>query len=89
MNEPQRGNKMTRKDYELLAGAIGSAFDDIEAKGYDLDLIGTAIVSRISSALALDNPRFDEKRFTRACLMTPKTVDQRRKYFENALANLA
>lgn len=58
MNEPKRGNKMTRKDYELIAKVlrdfVGDSGDVIDRDKIALEL---------SKALAQENPRFDTKRF--------------------------
>ena len=57
---------MTRKDYELIAQAIkatrdmGTSFDD---NAQTLD----NLVAIISVSLTLDNPAFDQARFTKAC----------------------
>lgn len=77
---------MTRKDYVLLANAIGIALDDIEEMTtLDFENVATAIISRIANALQADNPRFDQKRFTKACVMTPKCQEQNRRWLDSAL----
>ena len=77
---------MTRRDYVLLANAIGLALDDIEEMSLrDFENVATVIISRIANALESDNPRFDHKRFTRACVMTPKCQEQNRRWLNSAL----
>ena len=74
MNETlQRGMKglnMTRKDYEVIAGAFKAvavtrgAADNISAA--ELNGMRMAAFS-VAKALSADNPRFDYERFIRAC----------------------
>lgn len=57
---------MTRKDYELIAGAIAEARD--EMVDHPGRVAGSAQVARrLGSALARDNPRFDRAGFLKAC----------------------
>lgn len=73
---------MTRKDYVLLANAIGATIDAIDLRCADntpevmeiwrarrgaIDIL----LINLSKALASDNPRFDRDRFAKACEETP------------------
>lgn len=66
---------MTRKDYELIAGAINAArravaMDDDPIEGMQISLDHVDFVGRILAIrLSLANPRFDRARFLRACGM--------------------
>lgn len=55
---------MTKKDYELIAGAIeyGISGNDILPDG---DIM--AIITSIARALQADNPHFDRQKFLKAC----------------------
>lgn len=60
---------MTRKDYQLIAGAFRRArdYNDSAAKsaGHQVGTADAAIM--LASALQEDNPRFDRERFLKAC----------------------
>jgi hypothetical protein len=49
---------MTRKDYQLIAQALGEAFRD--------DASPSLITSRLITALISDNPNFDRTKFIKA-----------------------
>jgi len=51
---------MTRKDFELIAGAVRSARIDDGAR--------LVVASELAGALATSNPRFEAGRFIRACM---------------------
>ena len=63
---------MTRKDYELIAGAVARSRQassltkrapERQAKADALRLVATDL----AATLAADNPRFDKERFLAAC----------------------
>lgn len=58
---------MTKKHYEILAEAIGSA----KPQGMRLPpgsmKVWERVVTKVADALAKDNPRFDAQRFRNAC----------------------
>lgn len=61
---------MTKKDYELIAGALAGAMgadidSDVIARDYRFGVKEAA--RRIARVLANDNPRFDQDRFNQAC----------------------
>jgi hypothetical protein len=64
---------MTRKDYELLAGAFKSAASDVIGSDFSFDekllqLEGiTNAYEFVAAALTIDNARFDADRFVAAC----------------------
>ena len=64
---------MTKKDYELIAGAIhrsGMALSGLEGnrmKKESMERMRSLIATDLSSSLAHDNPRFDPTRFLEAC----------------------
>ena len=60
--EREKGNVMTRKDYELIARALANTPD-----GGDVKSQWEECVSAIADALARDNPRFSRERFYKAC----------------------
>ena len=49
---------MSRKDYQLLAQALGEAFRD--------NATPSVITSRLITALISDNPNFDREKFIKA-----------------------
>lgn len=54
---------MTRRDFELIAGAIGALWDDHEADPYTIEQAAHEFAARLSAG----NPRFDVPRFLAAC----------------------
>ena len=63
---------MTRKDYQLIAGAIQAAFRTPWLRSTPhadahIESARRAVVAEISEALKSDNPRFDRARFAAAC----------------------
>lgn len=66
----EKGKEMTRKDYELLAGAIRYAINlntyhpEAQQRLSAID----SVINEIAACLANDNPRFDRERFAMACL---------------------
>ena len=63
---------MTRKDYELIAAAIGQARQatSINRNASKREAGGKAILLSaigLASHLQQDNPRFDQSRFLKAC----------------------
>jgi hypothetical protein len=57
-NEPKRGNKMTRKDFELIAKALAD-FSPADGVFVERDLIARDI----ADAIEAQHPRFDRFRF--------------------------
>jgi hypothetical protein len=55
-------NRMTRKDYQLIAEILNYSLDAIID-----DMALEALASNFADELALDNPRFDRARFLAAC----------------------
>ena len=53
---------MTKKDYELIAGSIKQAL-----AGRDPSIAEYALIRAVSIALSIDNSKFDEVRFLKAC----------------------
>lgn len=75
---------MTRRDYVLLANAIANAIDTMkEIPSMDPRVI---FIENIAHALEGENPRFDRKRFTKACYETPATIRARREEITAQLA---
>ena len=62
----QNGDKLTRKDYVLIARAVNDARNASERELAERDGIDAA-VEYIADALATDNPRFDRTMFMLAC----------------------
>jgi len=62
---------VTRKGYELIAGALALARPDA---GPDTDVYVAWLqcVTSLSAALAAENPRFQRGRFLDACLVEQK-----------------
>lgn len=54
---------MTRKDYELIAGVFANFSQVCELN----ETIGADIARQLATAFIFDNPRFDYKRFLKAC----------------------
>ena len=57
---------MTRKDYQLLAGAVAVAMQRCEVSAFRDDTL-RVFVDELSRRLAADNPRFDACKFREAC----------------------
>ena len=55
-------NRMTRKDYNLIAEVLSYSLNAIID-----DMALEALASNFADELALDNPRFDRARFLAAC----------------------
>jgi hypothetical protein len=63
-NEPKRGYKMTRKDYELIAQILKAQIELSRSYGEtDGELAVVNIAYDLADSLALDNPRFNRERF--------------------------
>ena len=62
----EKGQHMTRKDYNLIADAIRTQV----APHNDSDTVWQ-VANAISDSLAMDNPRFDSFRFMQACGVNP------------------
>ena len=62
---------MTRKDYELIAGAVRDALHSARPWSEDKEDGIRLAVRSIADALAADNPRFDRSRFLAACGVAP------------------
>lgn len=59
---------MTRKDFELIAGAIREASADGLSRATGTVLMGVELTAnRLADALKWANPNFDPKRFLEAC----------------------
>ena len=54
---------MTRKDYELIAGVFADFSKVCELS----ETIGADIARQLATAFVFDNPRFDYRRFLKAC----------------------
>jgi len=59
-------NRMTRKDYIVLAAALSSALENDVPAAAEAQHLFARIYSSICEELILDNPKFDEARFRRA-----------------------
>lgn len=58
---------MTRKDYEIQAGAISLALGTIKTSGlYDAVTALELMATILADSLEKDNPRFDRSRFLKA-----------------------
>lgn len=55
---------MTKKDYEMIAEAF---LDIYSMQGYKNSEAIETLARHLAGRLALDNPRFDRKRFLTAC----------------------
>lgn len=63
---------MSRKDYELIAGALRTIKTDAlctlgGAAEQSRDIWLGHVVERLSNAFTYDNPRFSRERFVKAC----------------------
>lgn len=58
---------MTRKDYELIAGAISHAVKNYDGEDWTMLGAGAAIARLLADELAEDNPRFNREIFLAAC----------------------
>ena len=58
---------MTRKDYELIAGAFAFAVDKYDGEDWTMQGAGAAIARLLADELAEDNSRFDREKFLAAC----------------------
>ena len=58
---------MTKKDYQLLAGALYGAKESGILVGVTAREMRSDIIGRIARVLAADNPRFDRETFAAAC----------------------
>lgn len=72
---------MTKKDYELIAGAIRrsgqancSALERNQVRRQAKENMRRLIVSDLVGTLKHDNPRFDEERFLKACGVEPNVM---------------
>lgn len=54
---------MTRKDYELIAGVFADFAEVCELS----ETIGADIARQLATVFIFDNPRFDHRRFLKAC----------------------
>jgi len=71
-NEPQRGKEMTRKDYELLADAIrySISINRYHPQAEQRIMAIGFVINELADRLIRENPRFDRKRFEKACSPT-------------------
>ena len=60
---------MTKKDYIAIADAIKTTMWEDKADPATL----VALIARLATAFAQDNPRFDAQRFFAACTANPST----------------
>jgi len=67
---------MTKRDYQMIAGAIKLARDD--RKCSPDELWGIDIAATIARDLGDDNPRFDGLTFLRACGFSDDVIGGRR-----------
>ena len=69
MSRLNRGFTMSRKDYVLLANAIATVKQRLNAQGANDMAVDAVDVVRdsVADALASDNYRFDRSRFVDAC----------------------
>ena len=58
---------MTRKDYELIAGAIKSMQDAYTGDDWTINGAMYPFASQISDALEKTNPLFNRDKFLKAC----------------------
>ena len=64
----KEGNKMTRKDYVIIAKALKTQFELSHENNEDDGLCAVINVANdLATALEADNPRFDRERFLEAC----------------------
>jgi hypothetical protein len=59
---------MTRKDYQMIAGAFAESLDRVDG-GHQMSewLAVSGAALAVSDVLAADNPRFDRVKFLEAC----------------------
>lgn len=62
----RKGERMTRKDYKVIAKAMRDVLLSNEWKGEMLHTWACAVLT-LETALKADNPRFDSERFREAC----------------------
>lgn len=55
---------MTKKDYELIAGAI---YHHRKSYGFRTDAVVKEVIYSLCEALKMDNDKFDEEKFRRYC----------------------
>lgn len=58
---------MTRKDYQLIAGAFAFAFDKYDGEDWTMQGAGAAIARLLADELGEENPRFNREMFLTAC----------------------
>lgn len=63
LNNKERGNKMTRKDYEVMAKTLKVLKTDPELSLSTL----LTVQARFETILKEDNPNFDKAKFSKAC----------------------
>ena len=63
---PNKEDKMTRKDYVLIAQTIADLMSDFNNGGDDSVSL-SLVAQELADTLAKDNPRFDRDRFLVAC----------------------
>lgn len=75
--EPNKGDVMSKKDYDLIAAAVRAARNRVNAEltGGD-NLVGRDVLDWVTAELELsmqvDNPRFNPERFRVACGQKPR-----------------
>ena len=57
---------MTRKDYVMFAEAISNCKTYCDKNGYSIDGL-MVLQGYLTATLKMDNPRFDEDKFAKAC----------------------
>lgn len=60
---------MTRKDYETVAACLERALNAPDSPRHEAQV--RDIAQRLALEFELDNPRFDENRFFKACGLSP------------------
>lgn len=60
---------LSKKDYELIAGALKHAYEAFDGRESEIEsALGVEVAAiNIARALSNDNPRFDKARFLAAC----------------------
>ena len=64
----QGGTRMTRKDYQLIAGSISKLVQGLRSEEYFIHHLPVIreLVNELSDQLAMDNPRFNRAKFWNA-----------------------
>jgi len=62
-----RSTTMTRKDFELIAGAIAGMQDKYTGEDWSINGAMYPFARQLADALEKSNPRFDSEKFLKAC----------------------